>query len=451
MLLIKNATVVHLYPPEVIPDVDVVINGTEISDVAVGAGSAVKADSTFDAKGKIVMPGLVCAHNHFYSGLARGILAHIPAITDFVSNLSNLSNLWWRLDRAIDEEILHYSGLVCCVEAIKAGCTSVVDHHASPSCIAGSLDILKKCFEQTGLRGVECYEATDRNGEEGMYRGIDENLRFAKLIEEERLSKSQERLVESMIGGHAPFTLSDRGLRGLGDAVEKTGRGFHIHVAEDKFDQSYTHRYYQKEILARLDDFGLLTDRSVLVHGIYLAADDVEILNKRDAFLVHNCRSNMNNSVGYNAMLDSVSHVGIGTDGIGSDIMEEVKFAYFKNRDVKGTLLPADFLRFMQAGNGIVEKAFGGGGTGSSCFGRIEAGYKADIAIFDYQSPTPVVDENVGGHVIFGMGSRDVDTVIINGNVIMENRSFSWDVDSVYREAQPVAKRLWAAMDSLKL
>ena len=237
----------------------------------------------------------------------------------------------------------------------------------------------------------------------------------------------------------------------MGDVVEKTGRGFHIQVAEDKFDQSYTHRYYQKEILARLDEFGLLTDRSVLVHGIYLTADDVETLNQRDAFLVHNCRSNMNNSVGYNAMLDSVSHVGIGTDGIGSDILQEVKFAYFKNRDAKGTLLPEDYLRFMQAGNEILEKAFGGGGTGSPCFGRIEAGYKADITIFDYQWPTPLVDENVGGHVIFGMSGRDVETVIINGNVIMENRSFSWDVDSAYREARPVAKRLWAAMDSLKL
>ena len=208
MLLIKNATVVHLYPCEVIWDVDIIIDGTEISDVAVGVGSAVRADETFDAKGKIVMPGLVCGHNHFYSGLARGILAHIPPITDFVSNLANL---WWRLDRAIDEEILHYSGLICCIEAIKAGCTAVVDHHASPSCITGSLDVLKKCFERTGLRGVECYEATDRNGEEGMYSGIDENLRFARLIEEEKLAKPKERLVESMIGGQAPFTLSDRG------------------------------------------------------------------------------------------------------------------------------------------------------------------------------------------------------------------------------------------------
>ena len=445
MVLIRNATVVHLHPAEVIRDVDIVIDGTKIIDVAAGAGSEVLADVTFDAKGKIVMPGLICSHNHFYSGLARGILAYIPPITDFVSNLTNL---WWRLDRAIDEEILRYSGLVCCVEAIKAGCTAVVDHHASPSYIMGSLDVLKKCFERTGLRGVECYETTDRNGEEGMYCGIDENLRFAQLIEGERLSKPEERLVESMIGGHAPFTLSDRGLRALGDVVEKTGRGFHIHVAEDKFDQSYTHRYYRKEILARLDAFGLLTDKSVLVHGLYLTADEVETLNQRDAFLVHNCRSNMNNSVGYNTMLDSVSHVGIGTDGIGSDILQEVKIAYFKSRDVNGTLLPADYLGFMQAGNGILEKAFGGDGTASPRFGRIEKGYKADITIFDYQSPTPLVDENVGGHVIFGMGSRDVDTVIINGNVIMEHRSFSWDVDAVYRDAQPVAKRLWAAMDN---
>jgi cytosine/adenosine deaminase-related metal-dependent hydrolase len=109
------------------------------------------------------MPGIVCAHNHFYSGLARGIMANIKPCPDFISTLKNL---WWRLDRALDEESLYYSGLVCSLEAIKSGCTAVIDHHASPNYIAGSLNTLRRGFIEAGLRGITCYETTHRNGGE---------------------------------------------------------------------------------------------------------------------------------------------------------------------------------------------------------------------------------------------------------------------------------------------
>lgn len=448
MLLLKNATIVHLSPPEVIEHVDVLVEGSEISRVGTGLSVVRSADTVLDVGGLVVMPGLVCSHNHFYSGLARGILAAIPPITDFISNLSGL---WWRLDRAIDEEILYHSGMVCCIEAIRAGCTAVIDHHASPSFIDGSLNVLKRCFERVGLRGVVCYETSDRNGEDEMFLGIRENIRFARTIDTENALKGDTGLVEGMIGGHAPFTLPDRGLEALGNAAEKTGRGFHVHVAEDRFDQSYTHRYYQKDIIQRLDQFGLVTEKSVFAHGIYLNQPDIDTLNNRGAALVHNCRSNMNNSVGYHARLQDINTVGIGTDGIGSDVLEELKIAYFKNRDIGGTLSPDDYLGFLQNGNGILERAFGGDRKTENAprFGRIEPGYQADITILDYRPPTPLVAENVGGHVIFGMSSRDVNTVIVNGNVVMENRRFSWDVDAAFAEAQPAARRLWSTMDRL--
>ena len=124
MLTLKNATLVHLDPPLVVPGATIDIDGTIISSVSrAGAETPRRVDGTskvLDLQGKIVMPGLVCSHNHFYSGLARGILATIPPSTDFVSNLMNL---WWRLDRALDAESLASSGMICCLEAIKNGCT----------------------------------------------------------------------------------------------------------------------------------------------------------------------------------------------------------------------------------------------------------------------------------------------------------------------------------------
>ena len=190
MIALKNATVVHLSPAEVTSGVDVLIDGTEISGVGKGLAAGVRAERTIDLDGRVLMPGLVCSHDHFYSGLSRGIIARIAASPDFVSTLANL---WWRLDRAIDKEVLQASGTVCALEAVKAGCTAVFDHHASPSFIEGSLSTLKECFENVGLRGVLCYETTDRNGAHGMEQGIRENRSFARSVEEEKKGKGKDR------------------------------------------------------------------------------------------------------------------------------------------------------------------------------------------------------------------------------------------------------------------
>ncbi|MGO9412741.1 MAG: putative aminohydrolase SsnA [Spirochaetia bacterium] len=441
MIALKNATVVHLSPAEVTSGVDVLIDGTEISGVGKGLAAGVRAERTIDLDGRVLMPGLVCSHDHFYSGLSRGIIARIAASPDFVSTLANL---WWRLDRAIDKEVLQASGTVCALEAVKAGCTAVFDHHASPSFIEGSLSTLKECFENVGLRGVLCYETTDRNGAHGMEQGIRENRSFARSVEEEKKGKGKDRLVEALIGGHAPFTLGDDALGKLGEVVREAGRGFHIHVAEDGFDPSYSHRFHGKDALKRLDGFGLVNEKSIIAHGLYLTQEDREVLNSRDAFLAHNCRSNMNNHVGYNGELPHVKNVALGTDGIGSDMLLEVKFAYFRHRDSGGSLAPGAFTRFLQNGNEILHRSFGDN------FGRVEKGYKADLTVLDYDSPTPLVRENVAGHAVFGMGSRDVHTVIVNGKIVMEGRSFRLDAAAAYARAREAAQRLWRNMDALQ-
>jgi len=432
-VLLKNCTAVELSPARIVDYTDIRIEGTRIHD----SGKVLApqpGEETVDLSGKIVMPGLVCSHNHFYSGLARGIIADIKPAADFVSNLANL---WWTLDRALDEESLYYGGLICCAEAIRAGCTAVVDHHASPSFISGSLDVLKRCFEKTGLRGVECYEATDRNGPEGLEAGIEENRRFALETIKEAGSNPDGRLVEALIGGHAPFTLPDAGLLALADVCGKTKRGFHAHVSEDLFDPSYSHRYYGLDPLKRLDNFGLLTDRTLIAHGLYMTKDELSLLNERKAMIAHNCRSNMNNGVGYNENLKEIDMVCIGTDGIGSDVLEEMKFAYFKHRDARGTLQPADFAGFLQNGNVLLSTCF------SDKFGRIAPGYKADLTVFDYHSPTPFEEENLAGHIVFGMSSKDVYSVIVNGEFVYTENGFNSSLERVYRDARKAAGALW--------
>ncbi len=441
MIVLKNATVVEFHPASIQNGVDIAIDGSKI--IAVGSRIAAKyqADRVLDMQGKLVMPGIVCSHNHFYSGLARGITAAIAPSPDFISVLKNL---WWRLDRAIDEEILYYSGMVCSLEAIRCGTTAVIDHHASPAFIKGSLQTLKLAFEETGLRGITCYETTDRNeGLSEVEAGVQENVDFAKMCDRGKQATNGEHLVEAMIGGHAPVTMPDAALTLMADAVRETGRGVHVHVAEDRYDVSHSHHMYGKDLIVRLNDYNLINDKSLLVHGVYLSEQDIEIINAKDAFLAHNARSNMNNNVGYSNKLSQYKNLVLGTDGMGSDMWEEMRFAYFKHKDTAGPMWPDSYLKFLFKGNEILSRYF------AADFGRVAPGYKADLTVLDYQAPTPLVPGNIGGHIAFGMDSRDVTTVIINGKIVLENRQFAFDVHPIYDKARKAAQRLWDNMDKL--
>jgi putative selenium metabolism protein SsnA len=319
----------------------------------------------------------------------------------------------------------------------------VIDHHASPTFIEGSLTVLKEAFEEVGLRGILCYEVTDRNGEEGMRDGIDEIVSFSKGIDKSRQSDEGGGIIEAAIGAHAPFTLGDEALALLADAVHETGRGLHIHVAEDRYDSSHSHHQYGMDIMERLESRDLLGEKTICVHGVHLTDADIERLNAHDCFLIHNARSNMNNCIGYAEKLPALRSVALGTDGIGSDMFEEMKFAYFKHRDAGGVFWPPDFLRFLHNGNELLERYF------SLSFGKIERGSAADLTVYDYNSPTPFKAGNIAGHLAFGLSSRDVKTVIIGGVPVYRERKFPFDPEPIYEKAAQDAQRLWDRMDEM--
>lgn len=441
MLILQNCTAVTLSPAQVVPDCDIAIEGTKIVAVGQHLSRAHPGVECLDMAGRIVMPGLVCAHNHFYSGLSRGVMAPIDPCPDFISTLKNL---WWRLDRALDEESLYYSGVVCALDAIRHGCTAVIDHHASPNFIKGSLSVLRKAFIDTGLRGMTCFETTDRNGGlEEIAAGVDENIQFASLIDSDKKRAPENYLVEAHIGAHAPFTVSDAGLRMLSQALHETGRGLHIHVAEDGYDVARSHDVYAEDPILRLEKAGLLNAKTIIAHGLYISAAEVECLNQHDVFLVHNARSNMNNHVGYNPHLPMLKNVALGTDGIGSDMLEELKFAWFKHRDAGGPLDASRFVEMLAAGNTLLERNF------SSFFGRLEPGYTADLTVCDYPPPTPLCAENLAGHLTFGISSADIDSVMVNGKWVYRDKHFPRDIAPLYSEARKAAGQMWQRMAKL--
>lgn len=444
-IIIKNVRIMQTQPPfEVAEDVDVVIEGSKITAVGRNRAEGLRADKVIDGRGKTLIPGNVCAHHHYYSGLSRGMLISAGPQTDFIQVLKEW---WWRLDRGLQEESTYYSSLICSLDAISSGTTSCVDHHASPSYIEGSLSAIARGMEEIGVRGSTCYEVTDRNrGMKEVEEGVAENVRFAEEVDRRR-KNGEEVLCEAAIGGHAPFTIPDEGLKMMADAMDRTGRGMHLHVAEASYDSVWSHHFYNKDIADRLDSFNLLRPETLIVHGVHLSEKEVELINERGCFFAVNPRSNMNNHIGYNGKLPMIKNLCLGTDGCGGNMFEEIKIGFFKHKDEGGPWWPADFLASLNRGNRLVESQFGG----RVKLGRVEEGYTADLALLDYNNPTPLCRENAPGHFVWGMSSGHVNSTIVNGKLLYENHHFvRSDAEEIYRRASEIASELWKVVDKIQ-
>ena len=244
------------------------------------------AASRLDARGGLILPGFVNLHHHFYSALARGLDPRAP-----MANFAEvLDRLWWRLDRALDLEAVRLSAELCAADSIRWGNTTIFDHHASPSVIAGSLDLLAGALEEAGLSAVLCYEVSDRNGRDQALTGIEENLRFLN----ERRAHPR---VRGVFGLHASFTLRDETLVEI-SRRRPEGAGCHVHVAEDPVDGEATRQAFGVGPVERLARFGLLDEHALLAHGIHLVGRDYELIARHGATVIHNPESNNNNGVG---------------------------------------------------------------------------------------------------------------------------------------------------------
>lgn len=434
-LVLKDATIIEINPFKLTQG-NVYIKDNLIEKITTAQEITDPEYEVINCNNKLVMPGNVCSHGHIYSALARGMSTY-PLIPNNFYEI--LSYVWWRLDRAIDEESLYYSALVAGLEALKTGSTSIIDHHASPSFITGSLDIIKKAFGEIGLRGILCYEVTDRGGIELAKDGIKENERFIK--ENNHIKNSH---VKGMVGGHASFTLSKDTIDKCSEVVNNTKTGFHVHVAEDRIDVDDCWARFGKSIGQRLIEARILNNKSIIAHGVHLSNEDRGLLAKSGVYLAHNPRSNMNNHVGYSYPLNWNGKVILGTDGIGADMFEESHVAFWQSKEAALNTDALKILSWLWTGNDLLNSYW------NEKFGDIKQGYIADLIVLDYNPPTPLNDGNFPWHMIFGINSLNVESVISNGKLIIKNRKHAViDEDEIYAKAREVSKRLWKNMELL--
>ena len=439
-LLVANGTVLPLGPQaRVIPDGGVLVEGDTIAKVGSADALRPQATEVIDARGGLIMPGLICAHHHLYSTFACGLGFEPPE--NFVQVLEKL---WWKLDRALDLEDVYLSALIPLARCIRSGTTTIIDHHASPSAIRGSLGRIGDAVTEAGLRASLCYEVTDRNGPDGAQAGLAENRAWL-----ERCQDAGQTL-HGMVGLHAAMTVGPETLAAAVALARDFDTGLHIHVAEDQADQDHSLERYQKRVLERLYDAEGLGPKSIAVHCVHVDERELELLRETDTVVVHNPQSNMNNAVGWAdvpAMLAQGIRVCLGTDGMTSNMLEEARASLFIRHHVA---------RDPAAGFGdTVGMLFDQNArVASALFGRqlgvLEPGAAADLVVVDHIPFTPITADNAFGHLLFGAAAEQVRTTIAAGRVLMrDGELLTLDRERIARAARGRTDATWQRFTEL--
>jgi putative selenium metabolism protein SsnA len=407
---------------------------------AVGATADLRRDYPnarfVDAHGRVIMPGLINPHMHLYSTFARGMALKDAAPDNFAQILERL---WWRLDKVLTLDDVYLSAMVAMIDCIRNGATTIFDHHSSPGAVAGSLFRIAEAARHTGLRSCLCYEVTDRDGPEVAALGIAENRAFLQHCKE-----SSDTLLRGLFGLHASFTVGDQTMARSTAAAAELDAGFHIHVAEAASDVAHCQREHGTRVVQRLHRLGILGPRTIAAHCVHVDSTEIDILRATQTNVIHNPESNMGNAVGCAPVLDMVHRgvrVGLGSDGYTCDMFESLKVANLLHKHQAGqpSVGWAEPPAMLFNENARIA---------SDCFGRpigkLVPGALADIVVVDYDPPTPLRASNLDSHILFGVSGRSVDTTIVAGRIVMQDRKLlAIDEPEIMARARAAAAALW--------
>ncbi len=445
-MIISNGKIVTWGDPnEILENKALLIQDGLIQEIA--SESELKAahpeEEVLDAQGQMVMPGLICAHTHFYGAFSRGMAIPGEPSRNFQEILANL---WWKLDKGLDEEGVKYSALALLADATRYGCTTLFDHHASPNCIDGSLDIEADAVLESGLRASLCYEVTDRDGEEKALAGIRENGRFISGVK----AGNYDPMLRAHFGLHASLTVSDETLDKC--IAENNGRvGFHSHAAEGIVDQEDSLTKYGKRVVERFADVGVLGESTILAHGVHITPHEIDLLAQSGTWLSHQPRSNMNNAVGVapvEEMLKQGVKVCLGNDGFSNAMWQEWFFAYLIQKDQQAdprAMNGYDVIKIAVENNSRLASQTWDGLR----IGKIEKGAAADLILVDYHPITPMHAGNLPWHILFGFRDGMVTTTMAGGKLLMKDRKLLLlDEAEIAAKAREAAIRSWERVNT---
>jgi cytosine/adenosine deaminase-related metal-dependent hydrolase len=379
-------------------------------------------DTIVDCRRRLVTKSFACGHHHIYSALARGMPAPPKIPKNFVEILENI---WWRLDRALDSEMIEASALVCALYCLKNGVTFVIDHHASPFAVCNSLETIAQAFDRVGISHLLCYEISDRDGE---------------AIGEQGLAETQKYLGaghQGHVGLHASFTVGDVLLKKAVALANQYHTGIHVHVAEDLADQIACRRTYGRRVVERFCEAGVLDlPQSILAHCIHLSENEKELLRQSPVWVAQNVESNLNNNVGLADYRQLEDRVMLGTDGMHSDMLRSAKAAYLSGQATEGIDMRGIYERLRNVHRYIGAHGFAGDGANN-------------LVILDYNAPTAVTCENFLSHLVYGLDAAHVDSVVSNGRLVVHHQKIlTVDEDEILAFAAEMGNKLWRKLIS---
>jgi cytosine/adenosine deaminase-related metal-dependent hydrolase len=379
----------------------------------------VKKPVVIDCTGMLVTKSFAVGHHHVYSALSRGMGAPKKSPANF---FEILKYIWWTLDKCLDPEMIEASAMVTAIACAKAGSTFVIDHHASPAAVRGSLEIIAGAFEKVGVSHLLCYEISDRDGRKVADEGLEETASFLAAH-------------QGLVGLHASFTVSNKTVKQAVEMMNRYGSGIHIHVAEDRHDQDECLREHGKRVVERLNGAGVLrSSKTLLIHCLHLDENERELIRNSPSWVVQNCESNLNNNVGYFNGAGLGDNIMLGTDGMHSDMLQSAKAAFFVGQRYDTINYASAYDRFRNVHRYLNDNHFTGDGDNS-------------LVVLDYDSPTPVTRDNFPGHFIFGINSNHVRDVISGGRLIVKNREvITVNEDEILESSSRQAERLWKDM-----
>jgi len=452
-MLIGNGTIVTLGSDnQLIERGAILVQGERIA--AIGSDSELRQQHPgaqyIDANGGLIMPGFLCTHTHFYGAFARGMAIPGEAPRNF---LEILQRLWWRLDKLLTLEDTLASAEMFMADAIRHGTTCVVDHHASPNAIEGSLDVITDAVQQAGVRACLAYEVSDRDGIAVTADGIRENERFIRSLRTTpaRRQQAEAGMLSASYGLHASFTLNPATLERCASGAADLGVGFHIHVAEDISDENDSTSSYGMRVVDRLEASHILGPRSIAAHCVHVNSGEIGRLAETHTNSVHNPRSNMNNAVGrapVEEMLRAGANVGLGNDGFSMNMMQEMKAAYLLHKLALGDprAMPADLVLKMafQHNAQIMNAVFSPFSADFPRVGELSIGAAADLVLLDYLPPTPLSSGNFPWHLIFGMDGHHVNSTMAAGRWLMRNHQLlTLDEARIRARTRELSQKLW--------
>ena len=442
MLLVGNGRLITR--DEAFPyaeDGAVALDGEVIKEV--GALSELRAkypNAEFvDARGGVIMPGLINVHTHIYSGLARGLAIGGFNPTNF---LEVLDGQWWYIDRHLTLDGTRACAYATVLDCIRDGVTTIFDHHASFCEIPGSLFAIKDVCQELGIRANLCYEVSERDGAEKCGQAIRENADFARWAKEQ-----DDDMIKAMFGGHALFTISDKTFDRM--VAANNGRtGYHIHVSEGMNDVYDSLQNYGRRPVQRLQDHGILGPKTILGHCIHVNTAEIELIKNTDTMVVNNPESNMGNAVGICPVLPLSKAgilLGMGTDAYTNDMLESLKVALCSQRSnaCAPNVAWCEVTDMLFKNNAKI-----GARYFDAPLGVLEPGAAADVIVMDYKPFTPFSDANIDGHMIFGMTGRQCQTTIANGKLLMKDRELiGIDEETINAHILEESKKLWGALN----